>query len=111
DVEVIGDTDEMSVALETIEAEEPDVVLLDIQLAGRDGLDAVRQIHRSSPRTAVIMLTNVEDEEQLFQSIKVGAAAYYLKTIEPKALVTAVKRVSHGEFLINDDVLRNPPVA
>jgi DNA-binding NarL/FixJ family response regulator len=60
---------------------------------------------------AVMILTPSEDEERLFQSIKVGAAAYYARNITPEELADAVKRVSQGEYLINDDVLSKPQLA
>jgi DNA-binding NarL/FixJ family response regulator len=58
-----------------------------------------------------MILTPSEDEERLFQSIKVGAAAYYTRNITPEELTDAVRRVSHGEYLINDDVLSKPQLA
>ncbi|HET7640348.1 MAG TPA: response regulator transcription factor, partial [Ktedonobacteraceae bacterium] len=51
------------------------------------------------------------DEERLFQAIKVGASAYYTRNITPEELKEAVRRVSHGEYLINDDVLSKPQLA
>jgi DNA-binding NarL/FixJ family response regulator len=60
---------------------------------------------------AIIMLTPSEDEERLFQSIKVGAAAYYTRNITPGELIEAVRKVSQGEYLINDDVLSKPQLA
>ena len=63
------------------------------------------------PQMAIMILTPSEDEERLFQSIKVGAAAYYTRNITPEELKDAVRRVSHGEYLINDDVLSKPQLA
>src|SRR5256885_17124633 len=57
------------------------------------------------------MLTPSEDEERLFQSIKVGASAYYTRNITPDELTEAVRKVSIGEYLINDDVLSKPQLA
>src|SRR5437016_1582683 len=79
DMDVVGEAGDVPQAMASVESLTPDVVLLDISLAGGDSLDTARQIKRISPHTAVIMLTSQEDEEQLFQSIKVGAAAYYHK--------------------------------
>ncbi len=62
-----------------------------------------------APRMAVVILTPTEDEERLFQSIKAGAAAYYNRNITPDELADAVRRVSQGEYLINDDVLLSKP--
>ncbi len=62
-------------------------------------------------RLAIIMLTPSEDEERLFQSIKVGASAYYTRNITIEELTEAVRKVSVGEYLINDDVLAKPQLA
>ena len=76
-----------------------------------DALELARQIRHSSPRVAIIMLTAFEDEEQLFQSMKLGAAAYLLKGISPEELLDAVRKVSRGIYIINDNVLSRPTVA
>jgi DNA-binding NarL/FixJ family response regulator len=60
---------------------------------------------------AVVILTPSEDEERLFQSIKVGAAAYCTRNITADELIEAVRKVSRGEYLINDDVLSKPQLA
>ena len=57
------------------------------------------------------MLTPSDDEERLFQSIKVGASAYYTRNITTQELAEAVRKVSVGEYLINDDVLSKPQLA
>ncbi len=69
------------------------------------------QMRHLVPQMAIMILTPSEDEERLFQSIKVGAAAYYTRNITPEELTDAVRRVSHGEYLINDDVLSKPQLA
>jgi len=63
------------------------------------------------PHMAIVVLTPSEDEERLFQSIKVGAAAYYTRNIMPEELQETVRKVSRGEYLINDDVLSKPQLA
>jgi DNA-binding NarL/FixJ family response regulator len=89
----------------------PDVVLIDAYLLTGNPLELSRQLRHFSPQVAIIMLTEQEDEEQLFQSIKVGAAAYLMKDIEAEELVNAILNVSQGIFLINDNVLSRPHVA
>jgi DNA-binding NarL/FixJ family response regulator len=91
--------------------ENPDVALIDAGLTTADSLELVRQMRHLSPGTAIVMLTPSEDEERLFQSIKVGAAAYYTRSITTDELTQAVRKVSVGEYLINDDVLSKPQLA
>ncbi len=89
----------------------PDVVLIDAFLLSGSPLELTRQLRHFSPQVGIIMLTEQEDEEQLFQSIKVGAAAYLLKDIDKEELIEAIVNVSRGIFLINDNVLSRPHVA
>jgi DNA-binding NarL/FixJ family response regulator len=111
DCVVVGEPSEGRTALEVARAQSPDVVIIDALLAAGDALEVARQLRHWLPRVSMIMLTAFEDEEQLFQSMKVGVAAYFLKDIQPAELVAAVRQVFAGEFLINDNVLSRPTVA
>jgi len=111
DCQVVGEASNSVDALELARALSPNVILLDALLSSGDALEVARQVRNSVPQVAIIMLTAFENEEQLFQSIKVGAAAYYHKDITPEQLLTAVRRVSQGDYLINDNVLSKPQVA
>ncbi|HEX9068545.1 MAG TPA: response regulator transcription factor [Ktedonobacterales bacterium] len=111
DCVVIAESSESRAGLEIAKQMAPDVVLIDALLSTNDSLELARQLRHISPRMAIVMLTAFEDEEQLFQSMKLGAAAYLLKSIMPEDLVKAVRRVSKGIFMINDNVLSRPSVA
>jgi DNA-binding NarL/FixJ family response regulator len=111
DCQVVGEASTSIDALDLARSLSPDVVLLDALLSSGDALEVARQVRNAVPQVAIVMLTIAESEEQLFQSIKVGAAAYYPKSITPEQLVTAVYRVNRGDYLINDDVLSKPQVA
>src|SRR5690348_660400 len=108
---VIGESTDAADILELARTGNPDVALIDAGLTASDALEIARQMRHLAPRMAIIILTPSEDEERLFQSIKVGAAAYYARNITPEELVDAVRRVSRGEYLINDDVLSKPQLA
>jgi DNA-binding NarL/FixJ family response regulator len=75
------------------------------------GLEATRVVRRRNPHIAVIILTVHEDDEQLFQAIKVGAAAFSTKDVGQDKLVDMVRRVGRGEYLINENVSTKPFVA
>lgn len=89
----------------------PDIILVDINLPGMNGLEVARVIKRRQPQAAIVVLSVYEDDEQLFNAIKVGAAAYSQKDITPQQLIEILRRVSHGHYLINDNVLSKPLVA
>lgn len=108
---IVGESTDATEVLELVRTSNPDVALIDAGLIHSDPLEIARQARHLAPRMAIIILTPSEDEERLFQSIKVGAAAYYTRSITPDELVEAVRKVSRGEYLINDDVLSKPQLA
>lgn len=108
---IIGESTDVEDILELARVGNPDVALIDAGLTSSDPLEIARQTRHLAPRMAIIMLTPSEDEERLFQSIKVGAAAYYTRNISAEELIDAVRKVSHGEYLINDDILSKPQLA
>ncbi len=111
DCVIIGKSTDAAEILELSRIGNPDVALIDAGLTTTDPLEIARQLRHLVPQMAIMILTPSEDEERLFQSIKVGAAAYYTRNISPEELVDAVRRVSRGEYLINDDVLSKPQLA
>ncbi len=111
DCEIIGESTDPIDTLELARTGNPDVVIIDAGLTSSDPLEIVRQMRHLAPHMAIVILTPSEDEERLFQSIKVGAAAYYMRNISPEELGEAVRKVSRGEYLINDDVLSKPQLA
>lgn len=109
--QIIGiSTDAMEI-YEMARTNDPDVAVIDAGLTNADPLEIARQVRHLAPQIAIMILTPSEDEERLFQSIKVGAAAYYSRNITPEEFSDAVRRVSQGEYLINDDVLTRPQLA
>jgi DNA-binding NarL/FixJ family response regulator len=111
DIEVIGEVESGSEAVNLAEGMFPDVVLVDINLSGTNGLEVARNIKRRNPRVRLIMLSVFEDDEQLFNAIKVGASAYAVKSIHPDALLEMIREVAAGVYLINDTVMSKPHVA
>ena len=89
----------------------PDIVLLDINLPGMSGIEVARLLKRRHPRIGIVILTMHEDDEQLFNAIRVGAAAYCTKDVDPALIVGIIRRVARGEYLINENVLSHPFVA
>jgi len=108
---IVGESTDPAELFELARSSTPDVVLIDAGLTSADPLEIARQMRHLSPQLAIIILTPSEDEERLFQSIKVGASAYNSRNITPEDLIDAVRKVSHGEYLINDDVLSKPQLA
>lgn len=111
DMDVVGEAENGQEAMKLTERQMPDVVLMDINLPGLNGLEVARIIKRRDPRVGMIVLSVYEDDDQLFQAIKVGASAYSSKDVDPKKLVEMIREVAQGHYLINDSVLAKPHVA
>jgi DNA-binding NarL/FixJ family response regulator len=82
----------------------PDIVVMDIRLPGRSGIEACREITEKAPDTKVIMLTSYAEDEMLFDAISAGACGYVLKQIGSDDLVRALKAVGRGEALLDPAV-------
>ena len=94
--EVIAEAGDATEALEKVRALRPDIVLMDIGMAGLSSFDAVRTIKQEFPATKVIFLTMYEDEDYMVQCFKAGASGYVLKDTPVPQLFGAVREVYHG---------------
>jgi DNA-binding NarL/FixJ family response regulator len=111
DLKVVAELDDGEQAVDQVPALRPDVVVMDINLPKVNGLQATRQITAACEQVRVIVLTAYHDDEQLFHALKAGAAAYYPKQVDPRTLVTAIRAVSAGNFVIGEEVMAKPQVA
>ena len=111
DFEVVGEADDSRSAVDRAIETSPNVILMDLSLPAPGGIETTQRIKRELPSTAIIVLAVSEDEDALFDAIKAGAAAFILKDVGPDDLVTIIRRVVSGEYLINDKVFAKPSVA
>jgi DNA-binding NarL/FixJ family response regulator len=111
DFEIVAEAEDPRGAFDAAQAHSPDIVLLDLSISPPGGIETTQRIKREVPAAAIIALAVNEDEDQLFEAIKAGAAAFVLKDISPEDLVTIIRRVNTGEYLINDKVFARPSVA
>ena len=104
----IGDGEQAIAAAQSIR---PDVILMDINLPGLNGLQATRQIVSDWEEAKVIVLTAYHDDEQLFHALKAGAAAYYPKHVDARTLLSAIREIDKGNYVIGEEVMAKPQVA
>jgi DNA-binding NarL/FixJ family response regulator len=83
-------------ALENLPKEQPNVVLMDINLPGMNGVECVRRLKQRLPETQVMMLTAYEDTENIFNSLAAGASGYMLKRTPRAGLLEAIREVRRG---------------
>jgi len=101
DIEVVGEADDGAQALAKVADLMPDLILMDIQMPGMDGLEATRRIKAEHPYAKIVMLTVAEEDRSLFEAIKAGAQGYLLKKIDPQEFLAMVRGVSRGEAPIS----------
>lgn len=111
DLEVIMEVADGEEALRLAKQLLPKVAIMDINLPRMNGLQVTRELKQVAPEVAVIMLTAYHDDEQIFHSVRAGAAAYFPKDITPRRLIEAGRQVSKGNYVIDDEVLNKPEVA
>jgi len=98
---VIGEAETAQEAVSAVESLAPDVVVLDIRLPGRSGVEACAEIKRRRPETKIVVLTSYAEDEVLLDAIAAGAESYVLKQVGSDDLVRALRRVGRGERLLD----------
>jgi DNA-binding NarL/FixJ family response regulator len=106
DTEVVGEaaTGEQAVALAT--DLQPDVVLMDIQMPGVNGIEATRAIVRGSPHVGVIVVTMFEDDDSVFSAMRAGARGYVLKGADQEEILKVIRAVAAGEAHFGPEIAR-----
>lgn len=100
DIKVVAEAADGSQAADYYQIEKPDVVLMDINMPKKNGLQALEMIKHKDPDAKIIMLTIHQDREYLFQSLQLGASGYVLKDADGYVLIEAIRKVYEGETYI-----------
>ncbi|HEX8933473.1 MAG TPA: response regulator transcription factor, partial [Pseudonocardiaceae bacterium] len=100
-VEIVGEATEPDLALRVITWQEPDITLLDVRLRGSSGLDLCAEIQKRQPGCKVVFMTVYDDEQYLYQALRLGAAGFLLKRVRGAELVDHLQRIHQGEVLID----------
>ncbi|MCA9918464.1 MAG: response regulator transcription factor [Anaerolineales bacterium] len=100
DMEIVGEAESGVEALQQVQSLRPDVILMDIQMPGMNGIEATRQIKAVGGGTAVLALTMHEDDQYFFEMLQAGASGYLPKRAAPDELVRAIRTVSRGEVFL-----------
>jgi two-component system, NarL family, invasion response regulator UvrY len=101
DIEVAGDAENGNDAVRLARNSDCDVLLLDISMPDRNGIDVLKQIKKEVPKLAVLMLTMHREDQYAIRSLKAGAAGYLNKQSAPAELVDAIRQVAAGRKYIS----------
>jgi two-component system response regulator DevR len=99
--EVVAEAANADEAISTAEEYQPDVIIMDIRLPGRSGIEATKEIIEVLPDTKIIMLTSFAEDDLLFDAINAGAYGYILKQIGSDDLINALDAIGRGEALLD----------
>lgn len=99
DIEIVGESEDGDSAIKKCWELQPDVVLMDINMPGVNGIRATEQILVKQPQPGVIMLTMLEDDASVFNAMRVGARGYLLKGADPQEVLSVIRAVAEGQAL------------
>lgn len=105
DIEVVGEASDGAQAVVLADDLRPDVVLMDVEMPGMDGLEATRRI-TAADGPSVLILTTFDRDEYLFEALRAGASGFLLKNGTPEALTEAVRILARGDALLAPEITR-----
>jgi two-component system, NarL family, response regulator DevR len=103
-IDVVGEASSADEAVTLAAKLEPDVVVMDVRMPGRSGVEACRDIRAAREETKVVMLTSFTDDEALFTALMAGASGYLLKNIGGTDFVGDIQKVARGQSLLDPAV-------
>jgi len=104
DFEVVGEAEDGREAIRCVEKLKPDLILTDLSMPRMNGMEAIREIKKQSPKTKILVLTVHKTEEYILATLKAGADGYLLKDSTHSELVMAVKHVLSGKHYISPGI-------
>jgi len=105
EIELVGEAEDGTSAVQLVEEIHPDVVLLDIRMPGMDGLEALEHMRASAPQVAVVILTTYNEDAFLLRGLQAGACGYLLKDCPLETLLHAIRAAARGETLLQPDTI------
>src|SRR5215216_1452219 len=104
DVAIVAEANDGEEAVAVIQRERPDVVLLDLRMPKKGGVDVLRELHAAGALPPTIVLTTFDDDEALLEAVRAGAKGYLLKDVSLERLTEAIRIVAGGESLFRPGV-------
>ncbi len=104
DLSVIAEASSGEEALKLVRSHKPDIVLLDLRMADMSGVEVCRRIVTKHPHSAILILTAISDDQEIFECIKAGAKGYVLKDVDVVELIRHIRIVHRGEAVLDPKV-------
>ena len=105
--EVVGEAGDGASAIRVAQESRPDVIIMDVMMPGKDGIDSCREITEMLPDTRVLILTASAEEDAVIEAVAAGATGYLQKYSGKEKLLVTVRDVADGEYRIQADLLRS----
>ena len=105
DIEVVGEATDGAAAVRMARELDPDVVLMDVEMPGGDGITATARIARECPRSRVLVLTTFDLDDYVLGALRAGASGFLIKTTPPRELMAAVRSCAAGETTLGPTVI------
>jgi DNA-binding NarL/FixJ family response regulator len=104
DLEIVGEARDGAEVIELAASLQPELILMDLRMPGINGIEATRQIHRTSPHIGILVITVFEDDTSVFPAIRAGARGYLLKNTEQDELLRAIRTVASGGAIFSPGI-------
>jgi NarL family two-component system response regulator LiaR len=105
-MEVVGEATDGFEAVEMADTLQPDVILLDLLMPHKDGIEASEEIKAENPEARILVLTSFTEDEKVYAAIKAGAMGYLLKDSSPHEILSAIRQVYRGETSMNPSIAK-----
>jgi len=107
DMEVVGDACDYMTAVEAAQDLEPNIIILDLMSAGRNGLGIIRALRHASPSSQILILTDYDGTDQIFDIVQEGVSGYLLKDPLSADIASAIRNILDGNLIIHRDIARS----
>ena len=106
ELELVGSARDGERAVEDVARVVPQLVLLDLELPGLDGIEVTRRVKRRAPEVEVLILTSFEDEQKVYEAMRAGASGYLVKRVGPEKIRSGIREVMEGGTVLEPLIAR-----